>query len=100
MYRFEKIFKTDPSKLEEELAAVLDSMSKMDDKTSEDYAKLNDQYKQLHALKEAEVSHKRISRDQIVAAAVHLAGIVAVINYEKIHVISTSAKTMVLKTFR
>ena len=100
MYRFEKIFKNDPSALEEEIHAVLAQMSKTDDKTSDEYAKLNDQLKQLHAMKENETSHKRISRDQLVAAAVHLAGIVAIINYERIHVISTNAQRMVLKAFK
>lgn len=100
MYRFEKIFKTDPSALEEEIHAVLAQMSKTDDKTSEEYAKLNDQLKQLHAMKESETSHKRISRDQLLAAGVHLVGIVAVINYERIHVIATNAKSMVLKSFK
>jgi hypothetical protein len=100
MYRFEKVFKNDPSALEVEIHAVLDQMSKIDDKSSETYAKLNDQVKQLHALKESETSHKRISRDQLVAAGVHLAGIVAIINYERLHAIFTSAAPMVLKPFR
>lgn len=100
MYRFDKILKTDPSALEQEIHAVLALMSEIDDKTSENYAKLNDQLKQLHALKEAETSHKRISRDQLLAAGVHLAGIVAIINYERLHVVASKAGSMVLKSFK
>lgn len=100
MYRFEKIFKSDPSVLEEEIHRVLAQMAKIDDAADEKYQTLNDQLKQLHAMKEAETSHKRISRDQLLAAVVHLTGIVAVINYERIHVIATNAKSMVLKPFK
>lgn len=100
MYRFEKIFKNDPSLLEEEIHRVLAQMAKIDDAADEKYKFLNDQLKQLHAMKEAETSHKRISRDQLVAAGVHIVGILAVINYEKIHVISTNVKGMVLKSFK
>jgi hypothetical protein len=100
MYRFEKIFKNDPSALEEEIHAVLAQMSKNDDKTGEEYTKLNDQLKQLHAMKESETSHKRISRDQVLAAGVHLVGIVAIINYERIHVVSSKIGPMILKSFK
>jgi len=99
-YRFEKIFKNDPSALEEEIHRVLAKMAKIDDPADDKYKTLNDQLKQLHAMKEAETSHKRISRDQLVAAGVHLVGIVAIINHERIHVISTKAAGMVLKSFK
>lgn len=99
MYRFEKIFKTDPSALEEEIHRVLALMADIDDPIDERYQKLNEILVSLHKLKESEISHKRISRDQILAALVHLVGIVAIINYERIHVISTNASKMVLKSF-
>jgi hypothetical protein len=99
-YRFEKIFKNDPSLLEEEIHAVLAQMSKITDKTGEAYKTLNDQLKQLHAMKEAETSHKRISRDQLLAAGVHLIGIAAIINYERIHVVASKVGPMVLKSFK
>lgn len=100
MLRFEKIFKTDPTKLEEEIHRVLSQMAEIDDPADEKYAKLNDQLKQLHALKEAETSHKRVSRDQLVAAAVHLAGIVAVINHERLNTITSRTASMIMKPFR
>ena len=100
MYRFEKIFSNDPTALEVEIHAVLAQMSKTEDNKSEEYKALNDQLKQLHAMKEAETSHKRISRDGLVAAGVHLVGIVAIINYERLHAVFTSAAPMVLKPFR
>lgn len=101
MYRFENIFKkTDPSALEEEIHRVLALMAGIDDPTDEEYQKLNEILVSLHKLNESETSHKRVSRDQILAAAVHLAGIVAIINYERIHVVTTKAGSMVLKSFK
>lgn len=100
MYRFEKIFKTDPSALEEETHRILAQMAKIDDAADEKYKILNDQLKQLHAMKEAETSHKRISHDQLLAAGVHLIGIVAIINYERIHVVASKVGPMVLKSFK
>ncbi|QJD49753.1 hypothetical protein SEA_CLUBPENGUIN_29 [Streptomyces phage ClubPenguin] len=99
-FRFEKILKNDPSALEEEIHRVLAQMAAIDDAADEKYKTLNDQLKQLHAMKEAETSHKRISRDQLLAAGVHLVGIAAIINYERIHVITSKAGSMVLKSFK
>lgn len=99
-YRFEQVFKNDPSALEEEIHAVLAQMSETTDKASEAYKTLNDQLKQLHAMKEAETSHKRISRDQLLAAGVHLVGIAAIVNYERLHAIFSKAGPMVLKPFK
>jgi len=100
MYRFEKIFKTDPSALEEEIHRVLALMAGIDDPTNERYQKLNEILVSLHKLKESETSHKRVSRDQILAALVHLIGIAAVINYERLHAIFSKAGPMVLKPFK
>jgi hypothetical protein len=99
MYRFEKIFKNDPSALEEEIHRVLALMAKIDDPADDRYKTLNEILVSLHKLKESETTHKRVSRDQILAALVHLVGIVAIINYERIHVITTKAGSMVLKSF-
>lgn len=99
-YRFEQLFKNDPSALEEEIHRVLAQMAKIDDAADEKYQTLNDQLKQLHAMKEAETSHKRISRDQILAAGVHLVGIAAIVNYERLHAIFSKAGPMVLKPFK
>lgn len=100
MYRFEKIFKNDPSALEEEIHRVLALMAEIDDPANERYKTLNEILVSLHKLKESEISHKRVSRDQILAALVHLVGIVAIINYERIHVIGSKVGPMVLKTFK
>jgi hypothetical protein len=99
-YRFEQIFKNDPTALEAEIASVLAQMSEISDKAGEKYKTLNDQLKQLHAMKEAETSHKRISRDQLLAAGVHLVGIAAVVNYERLHAVFTKAAPMILKPFK
>jgi len=100
MYRFEKIFKTDPSALEQEIHRVLALMAKIDNPVDEKYKELNEILVSLHKLKESETSHKRVSRDQILAGLVHLVGIFAVINYERINVITSQAKNMVLKSFK
>lgn len=100
MYRFEKVFKTDPSALEEEIHRVLGQMAAIDDPVDERYKALNEILVSLHKLKEAETSHKRVSRDQILAALVHLVGIAAIINYERLHAIFTKAAPMVVKPFR
>ncbi len=99
MYRFNKILKNDPSALEVEIHRVLSKMADIDDPADGKYQTLNDQLKQLHAMKEAETSHKRISRDQLLAAGVHLVGIAAIINYERIHVVTTKTAGMLLKNF-
>jgi hypothetical protein len=99
-YRFEELFKNDPTALEAEIHRVLAQMAAIDDAADEKYKTLNDQLKQLHAMKEAETSHKRISRDQLLAAGVHLVGIAAIVNYERLHAIFTKAAPMVLKPFK
>jgi len=99
-YRFERVFKTDPSALEEEIHRVLAKMAEIDDPADDRYKILNDQLKQLHAMKEAETSHKRVSRDQLLAAGVHLIGIAAIVNYERLHAIFSKAGPMVLKPFK
>lgn len=100
MYRFEQIFKNDPSALEEEIHRVLALMAKIDDPIDARYQKLNEILVSLHKLKESETSHKRVSRDQILAALVHLVGIAAIINYERLHAIFSKAGPMVLKPFK
>ena len=100
MYRFDKILKTDPSALEQEIHRVLALMAKIDDPIDDRYAKLNDILVSLHKLKESETSHKRLDRNQIFAGLVHLIGIVAIINYERIHVIGSKVGPMVLKNFK
>jgi hypothetical protein len=99
-YRFEELFKNDPTALEAEIHRVLAQMAAIDDAADEKYKTLNDQLKQLHAMKEAETSHKRISRDQLLAAGVHLVGIAAIVKYERLHAIFTKAAPMVLKPFK
>ena len=99
-YRFEQIFKNDLSALEAEIHRVLAQMAAINDASDEKYQTLNDQLKQLHAMKEAETSHKRISRDQLLAAGVHLAGVLAIVNYERLHAVFTKAAPIVLKPFK
>jgi hypothetical protein len=100
MYRFEKISKTNPSDLEQEIHRVLTLMAEIDDPADDRYQKLNEILVSLHKLNESETSYKRVSRDQILAAVVHLAGIAAIINYERIHVITSKAGSMILRSFK
>lgn len=99
-YRFEQIFKNDPTALEAEIHRVLGLMAAIDDPADEKYKVLNEILVSLHKLKEAETSHKRVSRDQILAALVHLVGIAAIVNYERLHSVFSKAGPMILKPFK
>lgn len=92
-----KLHHAEPSALETEIARVLKQMSTTSP-NSEEYAAMADQLTKLHKLKESESSHKRVSGDTLLTVAGNLLGIVAVINYERIHVITTKATGFVMKS--
>jgi hypothetical protein len=100
MYRFEKVFKNEPSALQQEIHRVLGLMAEIDDPADDKYKTLNEILIGLHKLNEAETSHKRLDRNQILIALTHLAGIAAIINYERLHAIFSKAAPMVLKPFK
>lgn len=122
--------------------AVLTSMSEMDDQTTEEFDKLNDQLVKLYKMKEIENTYElkneelilqsanaetarqqkerdqdleneklrqsqqdldnfdRVSRTTIVAAAVNIAGIVAILKHEQLNVITTKALGFVGKMIK
>lgn len=59
---------------------------------TEDYNKVLDKIERLYKLRAPEQeASKPVSMDTIVAGAVNIAGIVLIINHERLHVISTKA---------
>jgi hypothetical protein len=87
--------KAEPSALENEIARLL-KVLKAEEPNTEKYDKVADQLVKLYKLKEVD-SKKRVSPDALAAAATNIAGILLVINFERVHVITTKAFGMVLK---
>lgn len=84
----------EPSDLEKEIARLFAELNKIDDPSSEKYIAVSDQLKKLYALKEID-SKRKVSPDAVVGAVTNLAGMVLIINYERVHVITTKALGMV-----
>jgi hypothetical protein len=82
-------------KLNEEIQAALDALEGHD-KTSEEYGAIVDRISKLHKLK-AEERPKRISPDTALVVGANVFGILAIIQHERFHVISTKALGFVMK---
>lgn len=94
-----KNLKRQPSDLETEIARVIALMSKMDPDTDPAYGPLADQLVKLYKLKDVDNnSKKRVSADALVAAGGSLLGVVAIINTERLQVITTKALGFVMKS--
>ena len=91
--------KTEPSDLEIEIARVLKMMSGMPP-GGEEYAKVNEEYVKLRKLQLEIDSKRKISPDTLTTAATNLLGIVVVLNYEHVHVITSKAFSMVWKAVK
>lgn len=80
--------------------AIDDALLKLDSLQADtpEYDAVLDKLERLYKLRlpEPEAS-KPISKDALVAGAVNLAGIILIINHEKLHVISTKALSFVGK---
>lgn len=63
---------------------------------SEDYAKIVDMISKLSKAR-AEKNERAISSDAILTVGANILGLLIVLNYEKLNVISTKALTMVLR---
>jgi hypothetical protein len=85
-----------PNRLDEEIDRALTKLSTLEVDSSE-YEKLLARVTKLHDMK-ANQKPTGVSKDAALAAATNLAGIFLVINYERIHVISTKALGMVGRT--
>lgn len=89
--------KTEPTSLELEIDAFLLEMKDVP-KDSEKYSAMADQFIKLYKLKEVDNNSKKtVSADALVNLAGSLLGILAVINYERIHVVTTKALGFVSK---
>ena len=89
--------KTESSDLEKEIARLFEVMADKQP-TDADYEKVADQLCKLYKLKEVDNNSKKtVSADALVNLAGSLLGILAVINYERIHVVTTKALGFVSK---
>jgi hypothetical protein len=89
--------KTESTSLELEIDALFLSL-KDEPKDTEKYAATADQIVKLYKLKEVDNNSKKtVSADALVNLAGSLLGILAVINYERIHVVTTKALGFVSK---
>jgi hypothetical protein len=94
---FDFLDKAEPTALEAEMKRLLTHLETTPP-DEEEYEKVIDQLVKLHKLHESENSHKRVSYDKLADIALSALGILAVINHERIHVITTKALDIVKKT--
>lgn len=82
-------FDTEPTGIEKAIDAVL---SEMENETadSDRYATMVNQLVKLHEMKTKE-GRRRPSPDAVVSAVASLLGIVLIVNYERVHVVTTRA---------
>jgi hypothetical protein len=85
-----------PNRLDQEIDRALTQLSNLN-VDSEEYEKLLERVTKLHKMK-AESKPSGVSPDTALLAATNLAGILMIINYERIHVISTKALGFVGRT--
>ena len=65
---------------------------------TEEYAQMVDQLTKLYQLKPPAREERRISPDALLAVAGNLAGIVAILGFERAHVVTSKALGFVLKS--
>lgn len=83
------------SMLDAEIRATLTEL-KNHEKTSEEYGDLVDRISSLHKLK-AEEKPKRINPDTALVVGANIFGILAIINHERVSVITSKAMNSVIK---
>jgi hypothetical protein len=86
-------FKKPPTALDLEIERMFRKL-KTEDPTTEEYEALLDRTSRLHKM-QTEAQSNQVSRDPAVLAATNLAGVLLVINYERLHVVSKSAMALV-----
>lgn len=86
----------EPDALEAEMKRLLDHLE-LTAPDTEEYEKVIDQLAKLCKLHESMNSHKRISYDKLVDAGISLITLGAIINYERIHFVTTKALDIVRK---
>lgn len=87
MYRF--FVKETTSRLDAEIDAVVDELKKIGP-NSEEYPKMITLLERLQALKDKE-RPERVSRDTLAIVLGNLAGVLAILSYEHVHVITSKA---------
>lgn len=75
--------------------AIDDALAKLDDPTTDDYAKITKQLTKLYAMKEAEKPTPRVNSDTLLMVAGNLAGILVIVGYEHAHVITSKAQSYI-----
>lgn len=88
--------KKEPTKLDEEIDAVLNQMQSID-ATSEDYEKITKNLGKLYELKAMNDKRSKVSPDTLAVILGNLAGIVLILSYEQTHVITSKALGFVIK---
>lgn len=84
-----------PTHLDEVITKVLAQMSETNSGTPE-FAAMADQLTKLYKLKEIE-SPSRVSPDTLAVVAGNLAGILMILNFERVHIVTSKAIGFVLK---
>lgn len=84
--------------LELTIDRVLEKL-KITEPNSEDHAKLSKQLKELYECKATETP-ARITPDTLVSVGASLFGILAILNHERAHVVTTKAFTLATRFFR
>lgn len=92
-----KIVNTQPSALDILIKRFEDVMVELEP-TSENYQKMLDQLTQLYKIREDEKSPRRVDANTLAIIGGNLAGILLVINAERLHVIATKAASMALRS--
>lgn len=88
-------FDPEPTGIEKAIDAVLAEMVDLSAE-SEEYAKMVNQLSKLHEMKTKE-SPRRPSPDALVSAAASLLSVLLIVNYERVHVVTTRALGIIPK---
>jgi len=85
-----------PTHLDEVIDKVLTQMSETNSGAPE-FAAMADQLTKLYKLKEIESPSSRVSPDTLAVVMGNLAGILMILNFERVHIVTSKAIGFVLK---
>jgi hypothetical protein len=94
-----KIQDKQPSDLEKLIEKFEEAMLNMNPQ-DESYSSMADQLTKLYKIKETEKAPRRVDANTLALIGANLAGILLVINSERLHVITTKAASMAFRTVR
>lgn len=92
---FKLKFDSEPTGIEKAIDALLSELES-ESADSDTYAKMVNQLQKLHDMKTKETS-RRPSPDALVSAAASIVGILLIVNYERVHVVTTRALGLIPK---